>query len=70
MNEQESKRLSDMPHSRLPVGDRRGLFVRFGISKQNYDVIQPDRWYERRAGGVLMPLELFNARKGEDLDEV
>jgi len=69
MSESESQRLSDMPHSRLPIGDRRGLFVRFGVSKQNYDLIQADRWYERRGGGVLMPVELFSAKKGGERNE-
>ncbi|WP_444979034.1 hypothetical protein, partial [Aeromonas caviae] len=33
-----AKRLSDRAYDRQPIGnDRRGFFVRFGVSKQNYD---------------------------------
>lgn len=59
MTEGEAKRLSDPRATRQPIGsDRRGFFLRFGISKQNYDLAQPERWYERREGGVLLPVEL------------
>jgi len=64
MNEGEADRLSDRPHDRLPIGnDRRGFFVRFGVSKQNYDVTPLDRWYQRKDGGVLVPVELVEAKK-------
>ncbi|MES9844141.1 MAG: helicase RepA family protein [Candidatus Sedimenticola sp. 6PFRAG5] len=39
--------------------DRRGYFVRFGLSKANYGSPFEERWFHRNGGGVLMPaLEL------------
>lgn len=65
MTESEAKNLSDRNFDRHPIGtDRRGYFVRFGVSKQNYDTVQADRWYERRDGGVLVPAQLVPARHG------
>lgn len=63
MTESEAKNLSDRNFDRHPIGnERRGYFVRFGVSKQNYDTVQADRWYERRDGGVLVPAQLVPAR--------
>ena len=50
-DEQEAERLTDRGFDRSPIGDRRGLFVRFGVSKQNYDATPLDRWYQRHSGG-------------------
>lgn len=71
MTEQEAGILSDSAN-RLPIGDRRGFFARFGISKQNYDCTPLDRWYQRHDGGVLLPVELVKAKqengKGKNYD--
>jgi RecA-family ATPase len=65
MTEDEGRRLSDRPNDRQPIGnDRRGFFIRFGVSKQNYDATFMERWYERQEGGVLVPVELMEARNG------
>jgi hypothetical protein len=62
MTEKESEKLSDR-HDKAPIGiDRRGFFVRFGVSKQNYDASALDQWYERRDGGVLIPVQLMESR--------
>jgi RecA-family ATPase len=67
MTEQEAERLTDRGFDRSPIGnDRRGLFVRFGVSKQNYDATPLDRWYQRHSGGVLLPVELQEASKNEE----
>ena len=67
MTEDEAKRLSDRAHDRQPIGDeRRGYFVRFGVSKQNYDATPLDRWYMRHAGGVLVPVALHEASRNEE----
>ncbi|WP_307753741.1 helicase RepA family protein [Xanthomonas albilineans] len=67
MTEDEAKRLSERAHDRQPIGDeRRGYFVRFGVSKQNYDATPLDRWYMRHAGGVLVPVELHEASRNEE----
>ena len=64
MTEDEAKSLSDRAYDRQPIGnDRRGFFVRFGVSKQNYDATPYDRWYQRRDGGVLLPVELLDAKQ-------
>jgi RecA-family ATPase len=76
MTEDEAKKWSDCPHERQPIGkDRRGFFIRFGVSKQNYDIPVPDRWYQRKDGGVLVPVELVeakrdNGKKGGSRDQV
>jgi len=65
MSEDEAKRLSDHSHNQQPIGDaRRGFFVRFGVSKQNYGGPFLDQWYERREGGVLIPVELVEVSNG------
>jgi hypothetical protein len=67
MTEQEAERMSDRGFDRAPIGnERRGLFVRFGVSKQNYDATPLDRWYQRHTGGVLLPVELQEASKSEE----
>ncbi|WP_439235919.1 helicase RepA family protein [Klebsiella pneumoniae] len=64
MTEEEAKSLSDRAYDRQPIGkDRRGFFVRFGVSKQNYDATPHDQWYQRRDGGVLLPVELLDAKR-------
>ena len=67
MTEDEAKRLSDRTHDRQPIGkERRSYFVRFGVSKQNYDATQLDRWYLRHAGGVLVPVDLHEVSRAEE----
>ncbi|MBU2780943.1 AAA family ATPase [Acidithiobacillus caldus] len=61
MAEHEAARLSDRSFDRAPIGDRRGFFVRFGVSKQNYDATSLESWYQRVDGGVLMPVDLVEA---------
>lgn len=68
MTEDEAKRLSDRTYERQPIGnDRRSFFVRFGVSKQNYDATPLDQWYQRQEGGVLVPVELAEVGKGSPL---
>lgn len=63
MTESEAKRLSERGYDRQPIGnDRRGCLVRFGVSKQNYNATELDRWYARQGGGVLLPVELVEAK--------
>ncbi len=64
MTEDEAQSLSDRAYDRQPIGnDRRGFFVRFGVSKQNYDAAPHEQWYQRRDGGVLLPVELLNVKQ-------
>jgi RecA-family ATPase len=63
MNEHEAEHLSNSSQGYHPIGnDKKCAFVRFGVCKQNYAAIQPDRWYERKKGGVLLPVKLTNAK--------
>ena len=62
MTEDESRRLSDRI-DRQPIGDRRGFFIRYGVSKQNYCAPTLDQWYERSDGGVLVPVKLVEAKQ-------
>lgn len=65
MTEEEAKRLSDRSFDRQPINnDRRRFFVRFGVSKQNYSTTPVDRWYSQHNGGVLLPVELVETKKG------
>jgi hypothetical protein len=56
MSSAESARLADAGRSIGP--ERRGYYLRFGVNKQNYGILPPERWYERREGGVLRPVAL------------
>jgi regulatory protein RepA len=40
------------------TSDRRGFYCKFGISKQNYGAPIPELWYERKAGGMLVPVSI------------
>jgi RecA-family ATPase len=64
MTEEEAKRLSERVFDRQPISkDRRSYFLKFGVSKQNYGLKQPDRWYERQEEGVLLPVELSEVKE-------
>lgn len=64
MTEDEASSLSDRSFDRQPIDkDRRRFFVRFGVSKQNYSTAPIDRWYMQHTGGVLLPVELVEAKK-------
>jgi hypothetical protein len=56
MSAAESARLADAGRSIGP--ERRGYYLRFGVNKQNYGILPPERWYERQEGGVLRPVAL------------
>ncbi|HBN2813029.1 TPA: AAA family ATPase [Klebsiella oxytoca] len=71
MTEEQAKILSDRSYDRQPIGnDRRGFFVRFGVSKQNYDATPLDQWYKRHEGGVLVPVELEAVKRERALHVV
>lgn len=69
MSEDEARHLCDRTCDQQPIGiERRGCFVRFGVSKQNYDSTPLDRWYMRQTGGVLVPVELVKVPNGKSRD--
>lgn len=46
-----------------PIGsDGRARYVRMSVPKNNYSPPIADRWYRRDAGGVLVPVDLVDAR--------
>lgn len=62
MTEAEAEKFSDRRYDAKPIGaENAGRFLRFGISKQNYDAPQADIWLERREGGILLPIALRGA---------
>lgn len=66
MTEQEARRFSANKSSSHPIDEGRGHFIRFGISKQNYDKPMDDRWYRRHEGGVLLPAALYEITKSSN----
>jgi RecA-family ATPase len=45
--------------------EQRGFFLRYGVAKQNYGIRSSDRWFERKEGGVLLPVELTKILKSQ-----
>ncbi len=64
MTDKEAEARTDRAFDRQPIGeDRRGFFVRFGVNKQNYARTPKERWYMQHNGGVLLPVELLDAKQ-------
>lgn len=61
MGQKQAEQLSDRKDRRAIGQEKRSLFIRFGVSKQNYEVTPTEQWYRRGEGGVLVPVELFRA---------
>jgi regulatory protein RepA len=58
MTDKEAESLSERTDG-TPIGsDRKGYFVKFGISKQNYGLPFDAIWYRRGVGGILEPIQL------------
>ena len=57
MTEEEAKKLRVDP-------DQRAFYVRWNANKQNYALPEPDRWFARADGGVLIPAT-FQEREKE-----
>jgi len=68
MSAAESARLADA--GRSISSERRGYYLRFDVSKQNYGILPPERWYERREGGVLRPVALAQIAAGRSASVV
>lgn len=56
MTSEESEKFTDRDSQ--PIGEDRGYYVRFGISKQNYGSPFTERWFKRGKGGILEPVTL------------
>lgn len=65
MTADESQKLSAEDGAE-PIGEEKGYYVRFGISKQNYGSPFTEKWFRRGKGGVLEPTTLkTTAREGK-----
>lgn len=51
MTSEESEKFMDRDGQ--PIGEDRGYYVRFGISKQNYGIPFMEKWLKRGKGGIL-----------------
>jgi len=52
-------KMSELEAPNLGISpDQRNFYVKFSISKQNYDTPFKDRWYKRHDNGVLLPVDL------------
>lgn len=65
MTPSEAEKWSDRVDGRALHSDDARSFVRWGVSKQNYDITPHDKWFKRSDGGVLLPAEIKPARKEE-----
>jgi RecA-family ATPase len=65
MTSEESKTLSAEDGAE-PIGEEKGYYVRFGISKQNYGAPFTEKWFRRGKGGVLEPASLKPASGGSN----
>jgi RecA-family ATPase len=61
MTSEESERFTD--ENDRPIGENRGYYVRFGISKQNYGSPLREKWLRRGKGGILEPVSLPTATR-------
>jgi regulatory protein RepA len=66
MTTDESKTLS-AEDSVEPIGEEKGYYVRFGISKQNYGSPFTEKWFRRGKGGVLEPVTLTHTTTESNL---
>ncbi|WP_212625512.1 helicase RepA family protein [Pseudomonas sp. PP3] len=64
MGEDETKKIRFLNQDTASFSDQRGSFVRFGVSKQNYDITPRNRWYNRSHGGVLVPVDVQELSTG------
>ena len=65
MTAKEAEKWSERIDGAALHSDRVSSFVKWGVSKQNYDVVPNDKWFKRSEGGVLLPADLKPARKEE-----
>ncbi len=70
MTKDEAQNYSQQPCVSCPIAEQEhGLFLRFGISKQNYDILPLNKWYRRREGGVLVPIQLAKSENKRDKEQ-
>ena len=62
MTEKQSDELSIYENGRAIGDDNRARYVQFGVAKQNYGAPVSNCWYQRKEGGVLIPVMLHKAK--------
>lgn len=62
MTEKEAEKWSERMDGAPLHSERASSFVRWGVSKQNYDLTPHEKWFKRSEGGVLLPAGLKPAR--------
>ena len=62
MTEKECEKWSSRMDGQALHSDMAQSYVKWGVSKQNYDVTPDERWFKRSEGGVLLPAGLKPAR--------
>lgn len=62
MTEKEAEKWSERMDGAPLHSERASSFVRWGVSKQNYDVVPNEKLFKRSEGGVLLPADLKPAR--------
>lgn len=63
MSEKEAEKWSERMDGAAMKSERAISYVKWGVSKQNYDVTPHEKWLKRSEGGVLMPADLKPARE-------
>ena len=62
MSEKEAEKWSERMDGQPMQSDRATSYVKWGVSKQNYDVTPNEKLFKRSEGGVLLPANLKPAR--------
>lgn len=62
MTEKEAEKWTCRSDGQPLHSDMASMYVRWGVSKQNYDITPHDKWFKRSDGGVLLPADLKQAR--------
>lgn len=55
MTEKEAEQWTCRSDGQPVHSDMASMYVRWGVSKQNYDLTPHDKWFRRSEGGVLLP---------------
>ncbi|MGQ7019990.1 helicase RepA family protein [Vibrio cholerae] len=63
MTEKEAEKWSERIDGSALKSSDASRFVKFGVSKQNYDVTPDEKWFRRSEGGVLLPADIKPARQ-------
>jgi hypothetical protein len=64
MTKEEAVKLGEKSYTGKAIGEvNRKQYVKFGVSKQNYAEIAADVWLKHGTGGILVPVDIVEAKK-------